>query len=75
MQTSTQEVGQELPQQSTPRIVVHVGYHRLSMTLIKTYCVIVIVIEERSFATPNKRVILLALFFRHAAYQGALIIV
>ena len=62
MQTSAHEIGQELPQLSTARVVMHVGYHRLTVALVKAHRVVVVVIEERSLLASHEAVIFLPLF-------------
>jgi hypothetical protein len=61
MQTSAQVVWQESPQLGTARVVVHVGYHRLSVAFVKAHRVVVVVIEERALLALHEGVVLLAL--------------
>ena len=61
MQTSAHEIGQELPQLNTARVVMHVGYHRLTVALVKAHRVVVVIIEERSLLASHKGVVFLAL--------------
>ena len=61
MQTSAHVVWQKSPQQSTARVVMHIGYHRLTVALVKAHCVVVVVIEERALLASHEGVVFLTL--------------
>ena len=61
MQTSAHVVRQKSSQLSTARVVMHIGYHRQTVALVKTHRVVIVVIEERALLAFHEGVIFLAL--------------
>lgn len=72
VQTAAHDVGQHFSEQGTARVVVDIGYHGLTMTVVETDRVVVVVVEKRLLIPADEGIVLLALFLRQASYQRAL---
>ncbi len=59
-------------QDGSPRVVMHIGYHRLSVALVEADGVVVVFVEERALLPSHEGVVFLPLLLGHGAYQGAL---
>ncbi len=63
MKAALHHIWHKTAQNGSARVVVHIGYHGFTVSVVKTYGVVVIVIEKRSVLPLHQGIIFHPLFF------------